>query len=170
MAGVNKVILLGRLGKDPEMKYGQSSNIPVCRFSLATSERTKGGEEKTEWHNIVLFDRLAEIANDYLAKGRQVYIEGRIQTRKWQDQNGNDRYMTEIVGNNMQLLGSRSDGEGGGYRDSSRRDRDEGGYTPQPRREAAPQPQPPRRERGVPDDDPFSGDYGPPPTEDDMPF
>ena len=104
MAGVNKVILLGRLGKDPEMKYGQSSNVPVCRFSLATSERSRGGEEKTEWHNIICFDRLAEIANEYLAKGRQVYIEGRIQTRKWQDQNGNDRYTTEIIANNMQML------------------------------------------------------------------
>ncbi|MDR1920389.1 MAG: single-stranded DNA-binding protein, partial [Candidatus Adiutrix sp.] len=83
MAGVNKVILVGNLGKDPEMKYGQNSGKAVCRFSLATTERFSG-EDRTEWHNIVCFDRLAEIVNEYLAKGRQVYIEGRIQTRKWQ--------------------------------------------------------------------------------------
>jgi single-strand DNA-binding protein len=165
--GVNKVILVGRLGKDPEMKYGQSSNIAVCRFSLATSERSKG-EDRTEWHNIVMFDRLAEIANEYLSKGRLVYIEGRIQTRKWQGQDGNDRYMTEIVANNMQMLGGGRE-DGGGSREYSRRD--EGEYTPQPRREAPPrEAAPPRRERSVPDDDPFSGDFGPPPTEDDMPF
>ncbi|UQZ89755.1 single-stranded DNA-binding protein [Deltaproteobacteria bacterium Smac51] len=157
MAGINKVILVGNLGKDPEMKYGQNTNMAICRFSLATTERVKG-EDRTEWHNVVLFDKLAEIANDYLSKGRQVYIEGRIQTRKWQDQNGNDRYTTEIIGNTMQMLGNRRD-EGGGD------------YTPQPRRESAPsRPQPQKSSRNIPDDDPFSGDFGPPPTEDDMPF
>lgn len=163
--GVNKVILVGRLGKDPEMKYGQNSNMAICRFSLATSERSKG-EDKTEWHNIVMFDRLAEIANEYLSKGRLVYIEGRIQTRKWQDQNGNDRWSTEIIANNMQMLGGGRDD--GGSREYSGGRRDEGDYAPQPRREAAPPRQQPQR--SIPDDDPFSGDFGPPPTEDDMPF
>ncbi len=108
MAGVNKVILVGRLGKDPELKYGQTSNVAVCRFSLATDEYSRG-EKKTEWHNIVCFDKLAEIANEYLSKGRQVYIEGRIQTRKWQDQNGNNRQITEIVAHALQMLGNRGD-------------------------------------------------------------
>ncbi|MDR2442381.1 MAG: single-stranded DNA-binding protein [Deltaproteobacteria bacterium] len=118
MAGVNKAILVGNLGKDPDMKYTQSGKAMV-NFSLATTERW-GGEDRTEWHNIVMFDRLAEIANEYLRKGRTVYIEGRIQTRSWEDQNGNKRYITEIVASNMQMLGtprSESDrrDDGAGY-------------------------------------------------------
>jgi single-strand DNA-binding protein len=109
-AGVNKAILIGRPGKDPELKYTQSGKA-LTTFSLATSERW-GGEDKTEWHNIVMFDRLAEVANEYLRKGRLVYIEGRIQTRSWEDQNGNKRYITEIVANNMQLLSSPKDQDG----------------------------------------------------------
>lgn len=160
MAGVNKAIILGRLGKDPELKYSQASGKAVCRLAVATSEKLSSGEERTEWHNIVLFDRQAEVANEYLAKGRQVYIEGRIQTRKWQGQDGQDRYSTEIVASTMQFIGSRSE-QGGGD------------YTPaQPRREAQPQPaSKPQAARTAPmDDDPFSGEFGPPPTEDDMPF
>jgi single-strand DNA-binding protein len=123
MAGVNKAILVGNLGKDPDMKYTQSGKAMV-NFSLATTERW-GGEDRTEWHNIVMFDRLAEIANEYLRKGRTVYIEGRIQTRSWEDQSGNKRYITEIVASNMQMLGApRSETE--------RRD-DGGGYYRQPR-------------------------------------
>ncbi|MDR1656019.1 MAG: single-stranded DNA-binding protein [Deltaproteobacteria bacterium] len=123
MAGINKAILVGNLGKDPDMKYTQSGKAMV-NFSLATTERW-GGEDRTEWHNIVMFDRLAEIANEYLRKGRTVYIEGRIQTRSWEDQNGNKRYITEIVASNMQMLGTpRSESErredGGGYYRSSR--------------------------------------------------
>jgi single-strand DNA-binding protein len=120
MAGVNKAILVGNLGKDPDLKYTQSGKAMV-NFSLATTERW-GGEDRTEWHNIVMFDRLAEIANEYLRKGRTVYIEGRIQTRSWEDQNGNKRYITEIVASSMQMLGSprsemerRDDGGGTGY-------------------------------------------------------
>ena len=111
---VNKVILVGNLGRDPEMRHTQSGR-PVANFTLATNERWRDRDgqqqERTEWHRIVLWDRLAEVATDYLAKGRQVYIEGRIQTREWEDRDGNKRYTTEIVGLNMQMLGRR--GEGG---------------------------------------------------------
>ncbi len=115
MAGINKVILVGRLGKDPETKYMPSGDA-VTSFSIATSENWKdkqSGEkrEKTEWHNIVAFRRLGEICGEYLRKGSQVYIEGKLQTRKWQDKNGNDRYTTEIVANEMQMLGGRPGGD-----------------------------------------------------------
>lgn len=159
MAGVNKVILIGNLGKDPELKYGQTSGKAVCRFSLATTERW-GGEDRTEWHNIVCFDRTAEIANEYLAKGRPVYVEGRIQNRKWQDQSGQDRYTTEILVSNLTLLGGRREG-GDDYASSPRRE-------PSPRPAASTAKAAPRS--APMDDDPFSGDFGPPPTEDDMPF
>lgn len=114
--GVNKVILIGNLGKDPETKYMPSGDC-VCNFSLATTEswndKTTGDKvEKTEWHNIVMFRRLAEIAGEYLRKGSQVYIEGRLQTRKWQDRDGNDRYTTEIRADQMQMLGGRGGGAG----------------------------------------------------------
>jgi single-strand DNA-binding protein len=112
--GVNKVILVGNLGQDPEIKYMPSGQA-VCNISIATTEswndKTSGDKvEKTEWHRVVFFRRLAEIAGEYLRKGSQVYVEGRLQTRKWQDQNGNDRYTTEIIANEMQMLG----GKGGG--------------------------------------------------------
>ena len=115
--GVNKVILVGNLGVDPEVRYTQSGS-PVANLRIATSDRWKdkqSGEpqERTEWHRVVLFGRLGEIAEQYLKKGSQVYIEGRLQTRKWQGQDGQDRYTTEIVGNDMQMLGGRG-GEGGG--------------------------------------------------------
>mgnify|MGYP001350119621 CR=1 FL=1 len=109
MAGVNKVILLGRLGKDPEVRYS-SSGTAITSFSMATSTTftNKEGqkEEKTEWHKIVAFGRLGEICGEYLAKGKQVYIEGRIQTRDWEDKEGKKRWTTEIIVQNMQLLGS----------------------------------------------------------------
>jgi single-strand DNA-binding protein len=117
--GVNKAILLGNLGKDPELRFTQSGTA-VANFSLATTERRKRGEEwvdQTEWHNIVAWGRQAEICNQYLQKGSQVYIEGRIQTRKWEGQDGNTRYMTEVVVNEIQFLG-RTKGPGqdaGGY-------------------------------------------------------
>ena len=112
--GVNKVILIGNLGKDPEIRYTQNGTA-VANFTLATTDQwTKDGDtqERTEWHNIVAWARLAEICNQYLQKGRQVYIEGRIQTRKWEDRDGNTRYTTEVVAQNMQMLGSRGDGGG----------------------------------------------------------
>ena len=115
--GVNKVILVGNLGKDPEIKY-TASGAAIANLTLATSESwndKQSGEkvEKTEWHRVVAFQRLAEIMGEYLRKGSQVYIEGKIQTRKWQDQNGQDRWTTEVVANEMQMLGARG-GEGGG--------------------------------------------------------
>lgn len=109
--GVNKVILIGNLGKDPEVRYMPNGQA-VANITLATSESWKdknSGEqqERTEWHRVVFFRRLAEIAGEYLKKGSRVYIEGKLQTRKWQDQNGQDRYTTEIVANEMQMLDSR---------------------------------------------------------------
>ena len=122
--GVNKVILVGNLGKDPETRYMPNGKA-VTNFSIATSESWKDkqtGEqrEQTEWHNIVMYDRLAEIAAEYLRKGSQVYVEGRLRTRKWQDKEGRDRYTTEINANEMQMLGSRAGGAGGGGQGESR--------------------------------------------------
>lgn len=122
MASVNKVILLGNLGNDPEKRvFGNGDS--VCNFSLATTETWKDratGEKrsKTEWHNIVLYRGLADVAKQYLKKGSQVYLEGKLQTRKWQDKNGQDRYTTEIICDAMQMLGSRSSerfGEGDAF-------------------------------------------------------
>ena len=116
--GVNKVILIGNLGQDPEVRYMPNGNA-VANVTLATSESWKDkntGEtqERTEWHRVVFFGRLGEIAGEYLKKGSKVYVEGRLQTRKWQDKSGNDRYTTEIVANDMQMLDSRGEGGGGG--------------------------------------------------------
>ncbi len=112
---VNKAILIGRLGKDPETRY-MTSGEAVTNVSLATSEnyKDKSGEkqERTEWHNLVFYRRLAEIAGEYLKKGSMIYVEGRIQTRKWQDKEGKDRYTTEIIVNEMTMLGSKSAGGG----------------------------------------------------------
>ena len=117
MASLNKVMIIGSLGKDPEVRY-TNGGTAVASFSVATTEKFKGKdgewEEKTEWHNITLWARLAEIAGEYLAKGKSVYIEGRLQTRKWQDKEGKDRYTTEIVGEKMQLLSSKGEGAGAG--------------------------------------------------------
>jgi single-strand DNA-binding protein len=114
---VNKVILVGRLGRDPELKY-TASGTPFCRFSMATDDSwndkgTGERQERTEWHNIVAWDRLAEICNQYLTKGRLVYIEGALQTREWDDQEGNKRKTTEIRARDMVLLGGQGDGAGG---------------------------------------------------------
>jgi single-strand DNA-binding protein len=110
MAGINKVILIGNLGKDPELRYTTGGQA-VATFSLATSEkwRDKDGvmQDKTEWHNIVVWGRQAEVAKEYLSKGKQIYIEGRIQTRSWEDKEGNKRYTTEIISQRMQFLGTR---------------------------------------------------------------
>lgn len=118
MSGVNKVFLIGRLGQDPEIKFTQSGTA-VCNFSLATSETWKdkdSGEkqEKTEWHRIVAWRRLAEICGEYLHKGSQVWIEGKLQTRSWEDQDGNKRWTTEIVASQMQMLGGKRDQDQGG--------------------------------------------------------
>jgi single-strand DNA-binding protein len=165
MASINKVILIGNLGRDPEVRY-TPSGAAVCNLRLATTRNWKNrdtGErqEETEWHSVVLYDRQAEVAGEYLKKGRPVYIEGRLKTRKWQDKDGNDRYTTEIVADSMQLLGGREGGgggggsgdEGGGY--GGGRDMEEGGAAsrrpaPAPR---APAPRPAPRSSGVDDMD-----------------
>lgn len=116
--GLNKVMLIGNLGADPEMKY-TPSGVPVTTFRVAVSRswRTPEGEnkEETEWFRIVAWRKLAEVCNEYLRKGSKVYVEGRLQTRKWQDQQGQDHYSTEVQADEMMMLDSRSDG-GGGYR------------------------------------------------------
>src|SRR5437763_10555992 len=119
MASVNKVILIGNLGRDPETRYMPDGGA-ITNISIATTDKwkDKAGEmqEKTEWHRIAFFGKLAEIAGEYLKKGSQVYVEGRLQTRKWQDKDGQDKYTTEVVANVMQMLGSRQ-GMGGGDRE-----------------------------------------------------
>jgi len=116
MASVNKVIIIGNLGRDPETRYMPDGGA-ITNISVATTDKwkDKSGEmqEKTEWHRVAFFGKLAEIAGEYLKKGSQVYVEGRLQTRKWQDKDGQDKYTTEIVANVMQMLGSRP-GAGGG--------------------------------------------------------
>jgi len=112
MASLNKVMLIGKLGKDPEVRFTASGQA-VAGFSLATNEKfkSKSGEreERTEWHTITLWGKLAEIAGEYLSKGKMAYIEGRLQTRKWQDKSGNDRYTTEIIGDKLQLLSPKGE-------------------------------------------------------------
>ncbi len=117
--GINKVILVGNLGQDPETRYMPSGGA-VTNFTVATNESWKDkqtGEQKdrTEWHKVAMFNRLAEIAAEYLRKGSQVYIEGKLRTRKWQDRDGKDRYTTEIIADEMQMLGGRGGGGGGSY-------------------------------------------------------
>ncbi|MDM7859152.1 single-stranded DNA-binding protein [Alteromonas sp. ASW11-36] len=118
--GVNKVILVGNLGNDPEIRYMPNGNA-VANLSIATSESWKDQQgnmqERTEWHRVTMYRRLAEVAGEYLKKGSQVYLEGKLQTRKWQDQQGQDRYTTEIIADQMQMLGGRGEGagQGGGY-------------------------------------------------------
>ena len=132
--GVNKVILIGNLGSDPELRY-TGSGTAVCNFSLATTESYKDRDgnqvENTEWHRIVAWARLAEICGEYLKKGRQVYIEGQLQTRQWEDKDGNTRYTTEIKAREMQMLGSRDGGEGGGNFGGGG-----GGYDQRPQRQS----------------------------------
>ena len=121
--GVNKVILVGNLGQKPDMKYTQS-NTAVANLSLATSESWKDKDSgdlktKTEWHRVVYFGKLAEIAEQYLDKGSKVYVEGKFQTRKWQDQAGNDRYTTEVLGQELTMLDSRGDSSGSSFENNN---------------------------------------------------
>lgn len=151
MASINKVILVGNLGQDPEVKYMPSGGA-VANVSIATTDNWKdknSGEkqERTEWHRVVFFNRLAEIVGEYLRKGSQVYVEGNLRTRKWQDQNGQDRYTTEIVAREMQMLGSRAGGSS-----------DFQSAAPQPQGEAPrqkPSNQPPQNVDDFDDDIPF---------------
>ncbi|WP_432696840.1 single-stranded DNA-binding protein [Marinobacterium sp. YM272] len=162
--GINKVILVGNLGGDPEVRYMPSGNA-VTNVTVATSESWKDKQsgqqqERTEWHRVVFFNRLAEIAGEYLRKGSKVYVEGSLRTRKWQGQDGQDRYTTEIVASEMQMLDSRG-GEGGGY---SQPDPMGYGQPPaqqprQPQRQAPQQPpQQQPQQPAAPDMDPFDDD------------
>ena len=136
--GINKVILVGNLGADPELRY-TGSGTAVCNFNVATNESYKDRDgnmvEKTEWHRVVAWDRLAEICSEYLKKGRQVYIEGSLQTRQWEDQDGNTKYTTEIKAREMQMLGGPGEGGGGG-----------GDYDQSPRPQRQPRPQQQQRQ------------------------
>jgi len=120
MASVNKVILIGNLGRDPETRYS-ADGAAIANVSIATTRKYKDAsgqqQEETEWHRVVFFSRLAEIAGEYLRKGRPVYVEGRLRTRKWTDKEGHEKYTTEIVAENMQMLGSREGMGGGGDMD-----------------------------------------------------
>lgn len=150
MASVNKVIIVGNLGRDPEVRYSPDG-AAICNVSIATTSQWKdkaSGErrEETEWHRVVMYNRLAEIAGEYLRKGRSVYIEGRLKTRKWQDKDtGADRYSTEIVADQMQMLGGRDSGGeggygGGGYDEGAPRQQRAPAPRPAPQRPAAPAP------------------------------
>ena len=155
---LNKAILIGNLGADPETRFMQDGTC-VCNLRLATTEKFKNrnGEqqEKTEWHRVVLWGRLGEIANQYLKKGARVYIEGKIETRKWQDKDGNDKYTTEIRANEMKMLGGGSQGGGGDFGGSQSSG---GGYNSAPQKSS--------------NNDPFadSPDFGDVPVDDDIPF
>ena len=132
--GVNKVILVGNLGADPETR-SMPSGMTVTNIRIATSESWKdkasgAQQERTEWHSIALFGRLGEIAAEYLRKGSQVFVEGKLRTRKWQDKQGNDRFTTEIIADNMQMLGGRAGGGGGGGGMSGGAERGGGGGAP----------------------------------------
>jgi single-strand DNA-binding protein len=138
--GINKVILVGNLGADPETRYMPSGGA-VTNLSIATSESWKdkqSGEQKerTEWHKVAMFNRLAEIAAEYLRKGSQVYIEGKLRTRKWQDRDGNDRYTTEVIADEMQMLGGRGGGGMGGGMGGGGGGRDPGPGSEPPRQPA----------------------------------
>jgi single-strand DNA-binding protein len=161
MASVNKVILVGNLGRDPEVRYSPDG-AAICNMSIATTSQWKdksSGEkrEETEWHRVVTYNRLAEIAGEYLKKGRSVYIEGRLKTRKWQDKDtGADRYSTEIVADQMQMLGGRDGGEGG-YDDA-----------PTGKTQRAPAQRPAPQQRSAPQAVPAGG--GGADMDDDIPF
>ena len=153
--GINKVILVGNLGADPDTRYMPSGKA-VCNIRIATSETWKDRQsgdqqERTEWHSVVMYDKLGEIAAEYLRKGSQVYIEGKLRTRKWQDKEGKDRYTTEIIADQMQMLGGRSGGSsGGGGEYRPRPAASEGRSSPESR--SAP---PPADDGGFDDDIPF---------------
>lgn len=145
MASVNKVIVLGNLGQDPEVKY-TPAGAAVCTLSVATTRSWKSKEsgekqEETEWHRVVMYDRLAEIAGEYLKKGRPVYVEGRLKTRKWQDKDGQEKYTTEVVAESMQLLGGREEAQAQAPAPAPRQQQpqSQGGYrSSEPRRAPAP--------------------------------
>ncbi|OFA32846.1 single-stranded DNA-binding protein [Glaciecola punicea] len=136
--GVNKVIIVGNLGNDPEIRYMPNGNA-VANLSIATSESWKdqqgAQQERTEWHKVTMYRRLAEVAGEYLKKGSQIFVEGKLQTRKWQDQQGNDRYTTEIIADNMQMMGGG--GGGGGGNQGGGQNAQGGGYQQRPAQQSS---------------------------------
>ena len=167
MESVNKVILIGNLGRDPEVRY-TPSGAAVCNVSVATTRSWKNKEsgdkaEETEWHRVVFYDRLAEIAGEYLKKGRSIYVEGRLKTRKWTDKDGAEKYTTEIIADNLQLLGGREGGGGGDEGGGG----GGGGYAPRERSAApAPRPQSAPQQRPAPKSSSTGFDN----MDDDIPF
>jgi single-strand DNA-binding protein len=162
--GINKVILIGNLGGDPEVRYTTTGNKAIANVNLATSDSWRDREtgeqqERTEWHRVVFFERLAEIVEQYLRKGSKIYVEGRLRTRKWQDRDGNDRYTTEIVANEMQMLDGRGAGSGGGGAPAESGGSGGGGGASRPARSNTSEP-PPRSQSEPPMDD----------FDDDIPF
>ncbi|CAD5373216.1 Single-stranded DNA-binding protein [Rubrivivax sp. A210] len=166
MASVNKVIIIGNLGKDPEVRYMPSGSA-ICNVTIATSrqwkDKTSGDrQEETEWHRVTFFDRMAEIAGEYLKKGRPVYVEGRLKTRKYTDKDGVEKYSTDIVATDMQLLGGREGGGGMGGGDDM-------GDAP-PQRTAAPRSAPPARSAPAPKPAATKSATGFDDMDDDIPF
>ncbi len=182
--GINKVILVGNLGQDPEVRYSQAgaaiTNISIATTDSWTDKQSGQRQDRTEWHRVVFFNRLAEVAGEYLRKGSQVYIEGALRTRKWQDQQGQDKYTTEIVASEMQMLGSRGDnaggapmggGMGGGYNQpaqpnygaaqQSQQPQQQGGYG-QPAPQNAPPQQPAYSQNPAPQAPPAQPQSAPP--------
>ncbi len=157
MASVNKVILVGNLGQDPEVKYmpsgGAVTNISIATTDTWTDKSSGQKQERTEWHRVVFFNRLAEIVGEYLRKGSQVYIEGNLRTRKWQDQNGQDKYTTEIVAREMQMLGSRAGGSSDFQQNQNNATQQQQGSAPQ--QSTPQQSEPPQNFDNFDDDIPF---------------
>jgi single-strand DNA-binding protein len=159
MASINKVIIIGNLGRDPEVKYTPSGSA-VCNVSVATTrawkDKNSGDKvEETEWHRVVMYDKLAEIAGEYLTKGKPVYIEGRLKTRKWQDKEGKDNYTTEIVAETMQMLGGKDGGGGGQGQAQGGQQSRAPAPAPAPRQNAARAPAPATGFDDMDDDIPF---------------
>jgi len=159
MASINKVIIIGNLGRDPEVKY-TPSGAAVCNVSVATTrawkDKNSGDKvEETEWHRVVMYDKLAEIAGEYLTKGKPVYIEGRLKTRKWQDKEGKDNFTTEIVAETMQMLGGKDGGGGGGQAQGGGQQSRAPAPAPATRQNAARAPAPAGAGDDMDDDIPF---------------
>lgn len=174
MASVNKVILVGNLGRDPEVRYSPEG-AAICNMSIATTSTWKdkaSGErrEETEWHRVVMYNRLAEIAGEYLKKGRSVYVEGRLKTRKWQDKDGKDTYTTEIVAENMQLLGGREGGGGGGGYGGGRDSGGDEGFSREPTENSRPAARPAPAPASRPAPAPSKSSTGFDDMDDDIPF
>ncbi|WHQ42434.1 single-stranded DNA-binding protein [Alcaligenes faecalis] len=172
MASVNKVILVGNLGRDPEVRYS-SEGSAICNISIATTsqwkDRTSGERrEETEWHRVVFYNRLAEIAGEYLRKGRPVYVEGRLRTRKWTGQDGQERFTTEIIAEQMQMLGGRDGGDMGGGSMGGGEYGGGGGGAPAPQRAQRPAPQQQQQQQAPRNNAPMSDNLAD--MDDDIPF